>query len=194
RQLGAGTLATHPRASEAVPAITTATGDVGIDALAGELRRRAGLSELGATFSAIGFDPNASDRRTFWLVVLSLLVCIVGIVNTMMMAVTERFREIATMKCLGAMDSFILKSFLIESGAMGAVGAMLGAVIGVLVVLLQASGRFGGVFWSALPIAPLAGAAGFALICGLALSILGALLPALKAARMHPIEAMRVDA
>ena len=48
-----------------------------------------------------------SDRQMFLLGV-SFVVCMVGIANAMLMAITERFREIATMKCLGATDGFIL--------------------------------------------------------------------------------------
>jgi ABC-type antimicrobial peptide transport system permease subunit len=112
----------------------------------------------------------------------------------MMMAVTERFREIATMKCLGAVDGFILKAFLIESGSVGLVGAFVGAVIGIILVLLQSTARFGGTFWAALPAGNLFVATAAALLCGLILTILGALLPAYRAARMHPIEAMRLEA
>ena len=111
----------------------------------------------------------------------------------MMMAVTERFREIATMKCLGAMDGFILKAFLIESGSVGSVGAFAGAILGVLIVLLQATITYGGTFWGALPAGALALAALAALGCGILLTVFGALLPAYKAARMHPIEAMRLE-
>ena len=50
-----------------------------------------------------------------WVVGLALLVAFVGIVNAMLMSVTERFREIGTMKCLGALDGFIVKLFVIES-------------------------------------------------------------------------------
>ena len=62
-----------------------------------------------------GYDIEAGDTsvdsspKQRWLVILSLLVCVVGIVNAQLMAVTERFREIGTMKCLGALDRFILR-------------------------------------------------------------------------------------
>ena len=193
RQVLAGKADADPRTPQ-VLARLQAAGDVSAAELASELDRRARLSELEQTFARLDYSPERSSERTFWLVVLSLLVCIVGIVNTMMMAVTERFREIATMKCLGAMDSFVLKAFMIESGAVGSVGSLIGAVIGAVIVLIQGSARFGAPFWSSFPAAGLAVAAGIALICGLCLAIVGALLPALKAARMHPIEAMRIDA
>jgi hypothetical protein len=163
------------------------------DLLRGELGERERLDALAETFKQAGFDPNGDGSRTFWLLVLSLLVCITGIVNSMMMAVTERFREIATMKCLGAMDGFILKAFLIESGSVGFVGAVCGALLGVLIVLLQGSVTYGGTFWNALPGGDLALAGLAALGCGILLTVFGALLPAYKAARMHPIEAMRLE-
>jgi hypothetical protein len=194
RALLAGGLDRDPRGPALRGALQQAAGEATLDQLAAELERRARLAGIERTFTDLGYDPERAGAKTFWLVVLSLLVCTVGIVNTMMMAVTERFREIATMKCLGATDGFVLKSFLIESSLVGSAGALLGAAIGAILVLAQGSLRFGGPFWSAFPAAGLAAAAGIALACGLVLAVGGALLPALKASRMHPIEAMRIDA
>ncbi|MDA3962081.1 MAG: FtsX-like permease family protein [Planctomycetota bacterium] len=174
-------------------ALETELSSEEIAALGGELTERSRLDTLAETFKNAGFDPEDAGSRTFWLLVLSLMVCIVGIVNSMMMAVTERFREIATMKCLGAMDNFILKAFLIESGSVGLVGAFLGAILGVLIVLLQSSLRYGSTFWGAFPGNALLVASFAALACGILLTVFGALLPAWKAARMHPIEAMRLE-
>ena len=47
-------------------------------------------------------------QKSIWLVVMSLLVSVVGITNSMLMSVTERYKEIGTMKCLGALDNFIV--------------------------------------------------------------------------------------
>ena len=60
-----------------------------------------------------------SSPKQRWIVILSLLVCVVGIVNAQLMAVTERFREIGTMKCLGALDRFILGSFFWKPACRG---------------------------------------------------------------------------
>merc|ERR1712098_155893 len=65
-----------------------------------------------------------------WLIIMSLIVCVVGITNSMLMSVTERFREIGTMKCLGALDHFVVILFLLESGFQGFAGALVGALIG----------------------------------------------------------------
>jgi putative ABC transport system permease protein len=66
---------------------------------------------------------------------------VVGIVNAQLMAVTERFREIGTMKCLGALDRFILRLFLLEAGMQGVVGAMAGAMMGAMFSLVNSAIR-----------------------------------------------------
>ena len=125
--------------------------------------------------------------------ILSLLVCTVGIVNAQLMAVTERFREIGTMKCLGALDSFVLRLFLLEASMQGTAGALLGSLFGAIIAILIGMLRFG---FAALTMLPL-DAVGLSLLysigVGFGLSLLGVLYPAFIAARMRPIEAMRVE-
>jgi putative ABC transport system permease protein len=104
-----------------------------------------------------GYDLGPKDTRAGsspkmrWIVILSLLVCVVGIVNAQLMAVTERFREIGTMKCLGALDSFILRLFLLEAGIQGLVGSAIGALSGGLFSFFSALIRFGKVVLTSLP-------------------------------------------
>ena len=64
---------------------------------------------------SFGSDVIAASAKQRWIVTLSLLVCIVGIINAQLMSVTERFREIGTMKCLGALDRFIVRLFVLEA-------------------------------------------------------------------------------
>jgi hypothetical protein len=78
----------------------------------------------------------ARHARANWLAVMALLVCGVGITNSLLMSVTERFREIGTMKCLGALDEFIVRLFLIEAAVLGVLGSIAGALIGHIVVLI----------------------------------------------------------
>jgi ABC-type antimicrobial peptide transport system permease subunit len=133
------------------------------------------------------------DAKQRWIVVLSLLVCGVGIINAQLMAVTERFREIGTMKCLGALDRFILRLFLLEAGIQGLIGASAGATLGVLTALATAAVRYG---WAAAPAiaAPVVAPALLgATLVGFLLSICGALYPAWIASRMQPVAAMRAE-
>jgi hypothetical protein len=139
-------------------------------------------------------ETNAgSSPKQRWIVILSLLVCVVGIVNAQLMAVTERFREIGTMKCLGALDRFVLRLFLLEAGMQGLVGAALGAIVGGLFSVLSGLLRFGGAATAHLQWPQIFVSLGSATAVGCLLSLLGVLYPAIVAARMQPVEAMRVE-
>ena len=129
-----------------------------------------------------------------WVLGLALLVAFVGILNAMLMSVTERFREIGTMKCLGALDGFIIKLFLLESLLQGVVGTAVGVVLGLSLSVLYAAATYGGDAFRALPWGEVAVAVGISLLVGVTLTVLGAVYPAWQAARMHPIEAMRTEA
>ncbi len=133
------------------------------------------------------------SARQIWLVSLSLLVCVVGITNAMLMSVTERYREIGTMKCLGALDSFIWKLFLLESLFQGLVGSILGVIVGGGFVILAGLLRYGGQVISTFPVLPFLGYALAVLAIGVVISIIGSLFPASQAARMVPAEAMRTE-
>ena len=128
-----------------------------------------------------------------WLISLSLLVCVVGIANAMLMSVTERFREIGTMKCLGALDSFIVKLFLLESTFQGFAGTTAGIIIGFALTFLLGLLDYGGYVLDYFPLSKIAESAGYALVVGTSLSLIGAMLPAYRAAKMEPVEAMRSD-
>lgn len=65
-----------------------------------------------------------------WMAIIAILICSVGIVNSMLMSVTERYKEIGTMKCLGAMNLHVIEIFLIEAFLIGLIGSSIGAVAG----------------------------------------------------------------
>ena len=135
-----------------------------------------------------------SRIQTKWLISLALMVAFAGILNAMLMSVTERFREIGTMKCLGALDSFIVKLFLIESFFQGGVGTILGVTMGLLLNVAGVTATYGSYAWKMFPYGQVAVSAAICLFVGLLLTVGGACYPAWHAARMHPIEAMRSDA
>jgi len=128
-----------------------------------------------------------------WLAALALLVCFVGIVNAMFMTVQERFREIGTMKCLGALDAFIVKIFLIESALLGFIGTLFGIVVGLILSTLRQTLVYGWPVFEYFPPGSILTAAAMAAIVGLLLSILAAIFPARRAARMEPVAAMRIE-
>lgn len=136
------------------------------------------------------FGSTAKDR---WLAILSLLVCVVGIVNAQLMAVTERFREIGTYKCLGALDSFVLRIFVLEAAYQGLLGGFAGGVLGVLVSSLTMIVKFGWPVLTSWPINTMLATLGLSTLLAMVLSFLGVLYPALVAARMQPAVAMRTE-
>src|SRR5579871_2735268 len=78
----------------------------------------------------------AAMHRQQWLAIMALLVCFVGIMNAMLMSVSERFKEIGTMKCLGATDPFIVMLFFIEAALMGLIASFLGWLVGWLIIVV----------------------------------------------------------
>jgi len=143
--------------------------------------------------TARGASGKGLSERTFWLVVVSFLVCVVGIANAMLMAVTERFREIATMKCLGSLDEFIMTIFLIESGLQGLIGAVFGVVLGLLLALARCGNWYGMYTFYYFPIGQVALNMFVSMAAGMLLAMLAAVYPAWVASRMAPMEAMRVE-
>jgi ABC-type antimicrobial peptide transport system permease subunit len=109
------------------------------------------------------------------------------------MAVTERFREIGTMKCLGALDRFVLRLFILEAGMQGLAGSAAGALVGAVFALAGGLIRFGGPAVQLVAVTEVAASLASATGIGIGLSLLGVLYPALVAARMQPVEAMRVE-
>ena len=140
--------------------------------------------------SAAAMQQRSKDR---WLVVLSLLVCLVGIANAMLMSVTERFREIGTMKCMGALDGFIIKLFILESTFMGTAGTVIGVIIGFLLTALLNMSSFGTVIFDHLPLAQVLQDGVQAVVIGSVLSLVGGILPAYRAAKMEPVDAMSLE-
>ena len=128
-----------------------------------------------------------------WLIIMSLIVCVVGITNAMLMSVTERFREIGTMKCLGALDHFVVILFLLESGFQGFAGALIGALIGLVASLLMSFANFGLDMFMDLPLLRILLWLIGGCFLGMVLAVLGAAFPAWSAAKLPPAEAMRTD-
>jgi hypothetical protein len=133
------------------------------------------------------------DRfRSIWIIVISLLVTVIGISNAMLMSVTERFREIGTMKCLGALSGFVTQMFVLEASIMGLVGSLLGSLLGILfAVAVYVITYGGGLVFGALPFGLLALYGLASVLAGVVLSIIAALYPARVAASMVPATALR---
>ncbi len=154
---------------------------------------RTSVREMQAQLESRGTKTEGISERTFWLIAVSFLVCVVGIANAMLMAVTERFREIATMKCLGALDEFIMTIFLIESGLQGLIGAVFGVILGLILAVMRCGAAYGFYTSSYFPFVDVLKNSGVSTAAGMLLAMLAAVYPAWVASRMAPMEAMRVE-
>jgi hypothetical protein len=137
-------------------------------------------------------DRQRERVRTVWITVIALWVTVIGISNAMLMSVTERFREIGTMKCLGALSAFIRRIFMLEAALIGLAGSAVGAVLGFLVSVGAYMGLYGaGLVLSALSPLPALAALIGCVAAGVGLSVIAAIYPARVAARMLPANALR---
>ena len=129
-----------------------------------------------------------SDDQTHWLIGTSLVMCLVGVTNSMLMSVTERYREIGTIKCLGASDSFIVRVFFLEATILGATGSFAGAAAGVGLSWLAARASGANVAFADCLCITLT-----ATVIGMVMTVLAAVAPAIQAAKMPAAAALRVE-
>ena len=136
-------------------------------------------------------DPAGKISQLLWILAVSLLVCVMSNIIGMLLSVTKRFREIGTMKCLGAFDHSILVLFLVEASILGGAGALAGALTGLLISLASVLITHGTAALSGALAGQIGLAAAGAFLLVTVLSFVGAAYPAWTASRMLPIEAMR---
>ncbi len=164
-----------------------------------KLRAKRGQKEGEEDFAVATFEQFLNSLSAIFGVLqavlvgiasISLLVGGVGIMNTMFTSVVERTREIGIMKAVGARNSDVAAVFLIESGLLGAVGGLIGIILGVCLALVAefaASQALGsGIFKAAFSIELLAGALLFSFFVG----AFSGLFPAMRASSLKPVEAI----
>jgi putative ABC transport system permease protein len=128
---------------------------------------------------------------------LALTVASLGIINTLVMAILERRREIGVLKTLGATDGDVQSLFFAEAGAMGLFGGIFGVALGWLIgqgltwgtTIYLRRQDLPGVKISYVPWWLALGAVGFAVV----VSLVAGLYPAARAAKLNPVEALRYE-
>jgi putative ABC transport system permease protein len=119
---------------------------------------------------------------------LALLIGGLSVINTMIMAVSERVHEIGLKKALGARTGDILSEYLLEAGLIGLIGGVVGYLLGVgLTSLLNAAGSASNLELFAITPTLTFETIGFAVVLG----VLAGVLPALRASRLDPVIALR---
>ena len=123
---------------------------------------------------------------------ISLVVGGIGIMNIMLVSVTERTREIGIRKSLGAKERYIMQQFVIEAAATSALGGIIGILLGdgLSAVATTVIAR---ISEESITVAPTLGAVALAFGISVGIGILFGYLPAKKAARLNPIDALHYD-
>jgi macrolide transport system ATP-binding/permease protein len=131
-------------------------------------------------------DEVQTDLNVMFLMLggLSLVVGAIGIANITLVGVMERTGEIGLRRAVGATRTHIATQFLLESASMGVIGGIIGASIGVLIVVAVSAYQV----WTPVldPAAPV-----LAPLIGGGIGLLSGTYPALRAARLEPVEALR---
>ncbi len=180
-------------------AVTVRLGSIGdLGSVGSQIR------EMGFTTFALA-DQFAEVTRAFFFMdmilaavgMIAIVVAALGIVNTMVMSILERFREIGVMKAVGAGDGDIRTIFFFESGAIGLLGGAAGCLLGwatsllinrIVNIILTRQGM-PEIAYFAFPAWVFLGAVAFSLL----VSLVSGVYPARRAARVDPVVALRHD-
>ena len=127
---------------------------------------------------------NATNNQLIWIGSISLLVGGIGVMNIMLVSVTERTSEIGLKKAIGAQKKAILGQFLTEAAVLTSIGGVLGVACGI--GMAELINRFSGV-----PVSINVGASVLAVVFSMLIGILFGIIPSVKAANLDPIEALR---
>ena len=127
---------------------------------------------------------NATNQQLIWIASISLLVGGIGVMNIMLVSVTERTSEIGLKKALGAKKRRIRRQFLTEAAVLTSLGGIVGVILGI--VLAHGISASNGI-----PVAIDIPATIISVVFSMAIGIVFGMLPAVKAANLNPIEALR---
>ena len=126
----------------------------------------------------------STNTQLIWIASISLLVGGIGVMNIMLVSVTERTSEIGLKKALGARKRRIRMQFLTEAAVLTSLGGIIGVVSGVVLAELISN-------MMQIPVAISIPAILIAVVFSTLIGIIFGLLPAMKAANLNPIDALR---
>jgi putative ABC transport system permease protein len=127
---------------------------------------------------------NSTNNLLIWIASIALLVGGIGVMNIMLVSVTERTNEIGLKKALGARNSRILAQFLTEAVVLTSLGGVLGVLAGIILaeIISRAAGT---------PVAISIPAILLSVLFSMAIGVIFGFLPSVQAANLNPIDALR---
>ena len=125
-----------------------------------------------------------TNKQLIWIAAISLVVGGIGVMNIMLVSVTERTREIGLKIAIGAQQSRILWQFLTEAAVLTSLGGILGVACGIGLAYMLSSVM-------GTPVAISVGACAVAVAFSMVIGVVFGLMPAVKASKLNPIEALR---
>ena len=128
----------------------------------------------------------STNTQLIWIASISLLVGGIGVMNIMLVSVTERTAEIGLKKAIGAKKKRILLQFLTESAVLTSMGGLIGVITGVIMAQLISS-------MVQIPVSISLPAIAVAVVFSTLIGVVFGMLPAVQAANLNPIEALRRD-
>jgi putative ABC transport system permease protein len=137
-------------------------------------------------------QQSAGAFRWMWVAV-ALLISTSGTLNAILMSVTERIKEIGTLKCLGAKNIHIVEIFFFESVLLGFLGGLAGGVIGYLFAVMTFAINISTRYLSTQALLQASEVILWCLGISMTLALLASIIPVLAAARIEPASAMRYE-
>jgi putative ABC transport system permease protein len=127
---------------------------------------------------------NSTNTMLIWIAGISLIVGGIGVMNIMLVSVTERTQEIGLKKAIGARKSKILGQFLTEAVVLTSLGGIIGVIAGIVLAEIIS-------YLNSIPVAISGAAAIGAVAFSMVIGIVFGMLPSYKAANLNPIDALR---
>lgn len=166
-------------------------------------------------FSVIGWEEAnrnflevlaVEKTMMFFLLIFIVLVAAFSITNTLITSIYQKTREIGLLKAIGCSDGSIMRIFILQGFLVGTIGSVIGSTAGFLIIhfrqnIIDLASKISGqdlfpkrfYFFDALPAEIVPQDVAFIVICSIVLCTAGALLPALRAAKLQPSEALRYE-
>ena len=129
---------------------------------------------------------SSTNKMLIWIASISLLVGGIGVMNIMLVSVTERTREIGLKKALGARKKRILAQFLTEAAVLTSIGGIIGVLTGI--GLSQVIAKV-----AEVPVAISSASIVVSVVFSMVVGIVFGLIPSIKAAKLNPIDALRYE-